>query len=51
MRMYIRKDTLAQFWDYGIDPGEIEIVADPYEGKQIVLSPSLNIGTSGSDRG
>ena len=43
MRMYVRKDVAASLWDYGIAPIE-EPVADPYEGKDIVLEADAFIG-------
>jgi DNA-binding beta-propeller fold protein YncE len=47
MRLYIRKDVSAQLWDYGA-PSDIEVIADPYEGKQISLSPDTVIGSPSS---
>jgi len=51
MRMYVRKDVVAKLWEYGVGPAVEEVVADPYEGKQIELSPDLVIGTSGAGEG
>ena len=51
MRMYVRKDVAAMIWDYGVPPAEEAIVADPYEGKGIELSASLQVGDTGSALG
>jgi len=39
MKMYIRKDTLADLWDYGVGAYEEGVVIDPYEQGQIQLLP------------
>ncbi len=38
MRLYLRKDLVAQIWDYGVAPQAVTqpVETDPYEGKQIV---------------
>ncbi|MGD8457718.1 MAG: TIGR03663 family protein [Anaerolineales bacterium] len=50
MRMYIRKDTIADLWDYGVGAYEETIVIDPYENGQIQLHPDneLQIGEDGN---
>ncbi|MBT3240686.1 MAG: TIGR03663 family protein [Chloroflexi bacterium] len=39
MRMYIRKDIVAQLWDYGVSIDADQVIIDPYENKQIDLIP------------
>lgn len=41
MRLFIRKDVAAELWDYGVvgGPTAETLVVDPYEGRQIALSP------------
>lgn len=52
MRLYIRKDIVSQIWNYGTTTTTSEeIVADPYEDKQIKLSSDKIIGTQGSEPG
>jgi uncharacterized protein (TIGR03663 family) len=45
MRMYIRKDIIADLWDYGVGAHKEAIVIDPYENKQIQLIPDIEIQT------
>jgi DNA-binding beta-propeller fold protein YncE len=49
MRLYLRKDVASQLWNYGTGPTPEEIIADPYEGKQIILTADPLFGASGSD--
>ncbi len=52
MRLYVRKDIAAQVWNYGSVPVSAEeLVADPYEGKDIVLSAESPFGSEGSQPG
>jgi uncharacterized protein (TIGR03663 family) len=51
LRLYIRKDVASQLWNYGIAPSAEEVIADPYEGKQVELSPDLTIGAEGFEEG
>ena len=51
MRMYVRKDIANQLWNYGIAPAHEEIIADPYEGKEIELAADRVIGIAGSEPG
>lgn len=51
MRMYLRKDITSQIWNYGVGPSAEEVVADPYEGKEITLNADLVFGTSGTEPG
>ena len=51
MRLYIRKDIVAQLWDYGTGVYTPEAIADPYEGKQTTLNADNIIGSQGSDPG
>jgi predicted membrane-bound mannosyltransferase/DNA-binding beta-propeller fold protein YncE len=51
MRMYVRKDIVAQIWDFGVEASPEEIVADPYEGGGIDLATSLDVGEFGSELG
>lgn len=51
MRLYVRKDIVAQIWDFGAAPAAEEIIADPYEEKQIELAPDRLIGQLGDGPG
>lgn len=50
-RLYIRKDVVAQLWDYGTTSTTAPVQADPYEGKQLSISADLVIGTNGTEPG
>jgi uncharacterized protein (TIGR03663 family) len=51
MRLYIRKDIANSLWNYGVSAVPEEVVADPYEGKQISISADRVIGEPGFDPG
>ncbi len=52
MRVYVRKDIASKVWNYGVSPiVEEEIVADPYEGKEITLPADIAFGKNGSALG
>jgi uncharacterized protein (TIGR03663 family) len=51
MRLYLRKDIAAQLWNYGAGPAPGDIVADPYEDRQITLPAEVQFGAPGSDPG
>jgi sugar lactone lactonase YvrE len=51
MRLYIRKDIVAQLWDYGTAASSAPVQADPYEGKQLAASADQVIGTVGTEPG
>ena len=51
MRLYIRKDIVAQLWDFGTTPAADVFFADPYEGKQITLDADQVIGSPGTEPG
>ena len=51
MRLYIRKDVVAQLWDYGALVSAEAIVADPYEGKQVSRQADMVFGTQGTEPG
>ncbi len=52
MRLYVRKDIAAQVWNFGSVPVDVdEILADPYEGKEITLLADKNIGANGTEPG
>jgi predicted membrane-bound mannosyltransferase/DNA-binding beta-propeller fold protein YncE len=52
MRMYIRKDIVAEMWNYGVGPSAGQTAAvDPYEKGTIKLSADLVVGSSGSGSG
>ncbi len=51
MRLYIRKDVVSQLWDYGTGVYTEELVADPYEGKQVTHTADLVIGSEGKEPG
>jgi predicted membrane-bound mannosyltransferase len=38
MRMYVRKDVVAQIWDFGAEPVAEINLTDPYEGKGVELA-------------
>ncbi len=47
LRLYIRKDVLANLWDYGVGPVYAEGLSDPYEEGELLPSPSLVINEIG----
>jgi predicted membrane-bound mannosyltransferase/sugar lactone lactonase YvrE len=51
MRMYLRKDITSQIWNYGVGPSTEEIVADPYEGKEVTLEADIVFGIQGTEPG
>ena len=52
MRLYVRKDIAAQVWNYGSIPVTAEeLLADPYEGKEISLLVENTIGAEGNNAG
>ncbi len=51
MRLYIRKDVVAQLWDFGSGISTEPVFLDPYENKQVARTADLVIGTQGSDPG
>jgi 4-amino-4-deoxy-L-arabinose transferase-like glycosyltransferase/streptogramin lyase len=51
LRLYIRKDVVAQLWDYGSTASTTPVQADPYEGKQLSINADQVIGTTGSEPG
>lgn len=52
MRVYIRKDIVAQIWNYGASPTIANPSAtDPYASKMVTLSPIKVIGSSGDQPG
>jgi predicted membrane-bound mannosyltransferase/DNA-binding beta-propeller fold protein YncE len=51
IRMYMRKDIVAQIWNYGAAPAPEVIVPDPYEGGEISLEADRIIGVPGSAPG
>jgi DNA-binding beta-propeller fold protein YncE len=51
MRLYIRKDVVSEIWNYGTVITQEEVVADPYEGKEIQLLADKIIGQPGTDPG
>jgi DNA-binding beta-propeller fold protein YncE len=48
LRVYIRKDVLAQLWDHGALAASFEPPVDPYEGNEFTVAPSLVIDQSTS---
>lgn len=48
MRLYIRKDIVAQMWKYGVVPAAQPTQADPYAAGKIPLSANLAIGGPGT---
>ena len=51
MRMYVRKDIVAQIWDFGVEPLPDAVIADPYENGGIELAADLIIGNQGPEGG
>jgi len=52
MRFYIRKDIIAQIWNYGASPAvQVAEEVDPYVGKLIQLYPDKTIGMNGIEPG
>ncbi|RPI25051.1 MAG: TIGR03663 family protein, partial [Chloroflexota bacterium] len=49
-KLYVRKDIASMLWNYGSGPTE-EVVADPYEGKQVQLQADQVIGSIGVEPG
>jgi predicted membrane-bound mannosyltransferase/DNA-binding beta-propeller fold protein YncE len=51
MRMYVRRDLASRLWNYGVGPAPEEVIADPYEGKQIELAADSVVGSLGLEPG
>jgi predicted membrane-bound mannosyltransferase/DNA-binding beta-propeller fold protein YncE len=52
MRLYVRKDIVAQIWNYGATPAlPTEVEIDPYEGKIVDRIPGLAFGFFGIEQG
>ncbi len=51
MRLYIRKDIANSLWNYGVAATAEEVVADPYEGKQIMVTADRIFGAIGTEPG
>lgn len=52
LRMYIRKDIIAQIWNYGASPSvPTTTEANPYEKGMITLAPDQIVGSSGTQDG
>lgn len=51
LRLYIRKDVVAQLWDYGSVASTTPVQADPYEGKQLSVNADQVIGLTGTEPG
>ena len=49
MRLYIRKDLVAQIWDYGAPPAETVQINDPTEGKEQAIQPDRVLDASLSE--
>ena len=44
MKLYVRKDMAARVWNYGSPDVEfVDILADPYEGKELTLAADINL--------
>jgi predicted membrane-bound mannosyltransferase/sugar lactone lactonase YvrE len=50
-RLYIRKDVVAQLWDYGSIASTTPVQADPYEGKQLTVNADQVLGSVGTEPG
>ena len=45
LRLYIRKDVLANLWDYGVGAvTAVEALKDPYEENELTLEPVMTVG-------
>ena len=52
MSVYIRKDIIAQMWNYGAAPTIVnETKTDPYQAKMITLNADRMFGNSGANPG
>ncbi len=51
MRLYIRKDIISQLWDYGSGIPTEDLIADPYEGKQVDHNADITFGSQGVEPG
>ncbi len=51
LRLYIRKDVLANLWDYGVSAAAIEPPVDPYAEGEIPFAPIAVYGSPGSGPG
>lgn len=55
LRFYVRKDIVAQIWNYGVLPEQVPTVeTDPYQKGMVQLSPDVvlgQVGVSGSQPG
>ncbi len=47
LRLYIRKDVLADIWDHGVGAVSAAGLVDPYEANALALTPALVINESG----
>jgi len=47
LRVYVRKDVLANLWDYGVGAVNAASLQDPYAENELQLSPSLILNESG----
>ncbi|WP_299028002.1 flippase activity-associated protein Agl23 [uncultured Thermanaerothrix sp.] len=48
LRFYVRKDIVAQMWNYGVLPEQVPtIVTDPYQKGMTQLTPDLVVGQVG----
>lgn len=47
LRMYIRRDVLANLWDYGVGAVNAEGLEDPYADGELFPSPELVLNPSG----
>jgi DNA-binding beta-propeller fold protein YncE len=46
LRLYIRKDVLANLWDYGVGAvTAVEALKDPYEENELTLEPVMTVGS------
>jgi len=51
IRMYVRKDIVAQMWNFGAQPVAAPAVEDPYSKGTIQLAPEMVVGSEGSGVG
>jgi len=48
LRLYIRNDVMAQLWDYGISPVNVEPVVEPFTEGELEVAPSLVLNAGGT---
>ena len=47
LRLYIRRDVMADLWDFGVGAVSAGGLSDPYEANQLTLAPEFTINEAG----